>query len=73
MTPSESLHDRIRVHLLSDGAVMVATYTKATIYRQKHVAMFTPSKRETDTGVYVQHGKRRDYVDPQYIRFGKMS
>lgn len=45
--------------LSADGSVVIATYTKATQYDRRHVAMF----KATPTGAYVQRGKRWDCID----------
>jgi len=45
----------ILAHLAAGGRVMVATYTRATIYDQRHADMFTA----TDRDLWVQSGRRR--------------
>jgi hypothetical protein len=56
---------RIAAHLAAGGRVVVATYTRATYYDQRHAAMF----RATRTGLFVQRGKAWDCIDGCAIRF----
>lgn len=66
-----ALLDKIRETLSKpNGRVVVSTYTKQTVYGPKHLPMFSANEREQ--GVYVQRGKRRDYVFPQYVFFGEV-
>lgn len=66
-----ALIDRIREHLASGGVVVVQTTYRATVYRAKHAGLFSAPTSITDNGIYVTRGKRRDYVFPQYVRFGR--
>lgn len=56
---------QIAAHLAAGGRVMVATYTKATFYDQRHAAMF----RATRSGLFVQRGKAWDCIDYCAIKF----
>jgi len=65
-----TLFERIQAHLAEGGKVLIATYTKATLYSPKHAAMFKAPTKPTEQGVYVQHGRRWDYViSAEYVRF----
>jgi len=64
-----NLFERIQAHLAAGGKVMVATYTKATLYSPKHAPLFTAPSNPREDGVYVARGRSRDYVLPQYVRF----
>ena len=65
MTRQEK-YDKIIETLKADGAMIVATHTKATQYGQKHLSMF----RLTADGLYVQRGKHWDCIDGCALRFG---
>jgi hypothetical protein len=68
-----TLYERIQSALSSpNGRVMVATYTKATLYTPKHKALFVAPKRTDDLGVYVKHGTRVEYVFPDYVKIGHL-
>ena len=54
-------------HLQAGGRIMIATYTKATIYDQRHGGMFQARK----DGLYVQHGKRWDCLNFTMLHFVK--
>lgn len=54
-------------HLEAGGRVMVATYTKATVFDARHVEKF----KATKSGLYAQYGKRWDCIDGCAIRFSK--
>jgi hypothetical protein len=56
---------RIAAHLNSGGKVVVATYTRASVYSRKHADMF----RATSSGLHVRTGKRWDCIDYCAIRF----
>jgi len=49
--------EELNAHLLAGGAVLVATYTRATEYRQKHAGWFSTAK---DGALLVQSGNRKD-------------
>lgn len=70
MTASQELHSKIVEHLAASpkNVVVLQTTYRVTIYKPKHAELFRPSQRKTDTGVYVQHGKRAEYVFPEYLR-----
>lgn len=51
--------------LSTGGNVVLVTYTKATKYTSKHVAMF----KATKSGAYVQHGKNWLCIDYCGFRF----
>lgn len=51
---------RIKATLESGGSVVLATYTRATEYKPKHLELFSVSR----TGLYVQHGKQRLCLNP---------
>lgn len=70
---SELLASTIQNHLRDGGVVYVVTYLRCTRYTSKHAAWFTASKIPTDSGVYVQSGKRKLYVFPQSIKFGEVA
>ena len=68
---AQTLYDRIQSALARPtGRVMVTTHTHATLYTPKHAGLFLAPARHDDAGVYVMHGKRKDYVYPQYVRIG---
>lgn len=55
----------IQAHLATPGnVVQVSTPLKSWIYEHKHAGMF----KATDTGLYVQHGKRWDDIKYSRIR-----
>lgn len=63
--------DKINAHLKDGGAVMVATYTKRTIYKSNHAGWF--SARGPD--LFVRRGRRHDALSSGghlgvAIRFG---
>ena len=67
MTAREKL-EAIQSHLATPGnKVLIATALKATMYGNKHVAMF----KATDRNLFVQRGKHWDCIDYCSIRFGK--
>jgi len=51
-------------HLTTGRTVVVSTYTKATKYDARHVAMF----KATRTGLYVRRGKAWDCIDGCTVR-----
>jgi hypothetical protein len=53
---NRALVARVRAALESGLRVTIGTYTKATTYDSRHLAMF----KATPTGALVQHGKRWD-------------
>ena len=53
-------------HLNNNGDVLICTYTKATKYQKKHIAMFKLGKSGS---VYVQRGKNWDCIDYTGIKF----
>jgi hypothetical protein len=58
----------IQAQLATPGnVVQVTTYLKSTVYEHKHAGMF----KATNTGLYVQRGKRWDDISRTSIRFGK--
>lgn len=62
---ARSLYRRITAHLSSGGRVVLATYTRATVFDAKHVEMF----RVTRSGCYVLRGKSWDCIDYTPVRF----
>jgi hypothetical protein len=58
----------IQAHLRSGGSVMIATYTKATVYEPKHLSAFTGNAKD----VFVQRGKRKECINYCAIKFGRM-
>lgn len=63
-----TLSDRIVNHLLAGGRVMLASYTRPTIYDKRHVSMF----RQNGRGVRIGWpGKRSVYADPSHIVFSQ--
>ena len=56
----------IQQHLQAGGSVMIPTYTKCTVYRPKHAAMFGVSRTN---GLYVMRGKSKDHLLFTSIRF----
>lgn len=65
MSPSQERLAQIQAHLLNNGQVMVVTYTKATIYKKKHVGMFSATEKD----LFVQRGKGRDCLNFTTIKF----
>lgn len=63
----EHKYDAIQKHFAKGGNVMLATYTKRTLFKPKHAAMFRKPKKEGDRGVYVQRGKNWDYAFPENL------
>lgn len=59
------LYERILKHLSRGGNVATCTYTRMTIYKPKHAAMFSCDGKS----LYVQAGKRRVCLDFTLIRF----
>jgi hypothetical protein len=57
----------IQAHLQGGGKVMVCTYTKATVYDQRHCEWFTA----TDKDLFVRRGKTKDCLNFTPIRFSK--
>jgi hypothetical protein len=57
-------HRAITEHLLRVGKAVVMTYTRATIYDRRHVAMF----EATRDGLFVRRGKSRDCLNFTTIR-----
>lgn len=60
--------EEIKLHLSEGGRVMIATYTKATLYDKRHIEMF---KVGADGSPLVQHGKRWDDIRFSTIRLYK--
>ncbi len=59
---------RIQAHLRSQGVVVVATYTKATYYREAwHADLFKANR----AGAWVKRGKLWDCIDGCAIKFGR--
>lgn len=58
---------KIQAHLAAGGQVMTVTYTKATIYHKKHMAMFTATEKD----LFVQSGKRKDCLNFTPIKFSR--
>ena len=50
--------ERLNAHLSAGGRVVVATYTRATVYSAKHCGWFV----DKADGVYVRHGRTFDYL-----------
>jgi predicted secreted protein len=73
VTPSSSasrsqlLLDRILAAFAAGRRVRIATYTRCTEFQPKHAGLFKASSRETDSGVYVQFGRRWLYVVPSTV------
>ena len=65
------LFNLIQAKFAAGKRVLVSTYLKTTVYSAKHAKMFKAPTKVTERGVYVQHGRRWDYVFPQYIKFEK--
>ena len=61
-TQEQHVFERIQQHFAAGGEVLIATYTRATLYRPEHASWFFRPK-----GVYVQSGEQKLYVHPQYI------
>jgi hypothetical protein len=55
----------IHTHLSAGGRIVVATYTRATVYTAKHADLF----RATKSGLYVTRGKSRDCLNFTTIKF----
>lgn len=75
-----TLHEEITQHLKADpkNVIAISTMTRHTIYKAKHVGLFEAPTRPTEiegvmAGVYVRHGKRRDFALAYQVRFGRMS
>ena len=62
---ARALVARIRSQLASGGVVVVATYTRATQFDARHVAMFKAER----SGAYMQSGKRWLCIDNCAIKF----
>ena len=58
-------HARITRHLARGGKIAVCTYTRTTVYDDRHAEMFSATK----AGVYVRRGKGWDCIDYCAIRF----
>lgn len=56
---------RIAAHLNAGGKVVVATYTRATVYSRRHTDLF----RATRSGLLVRSGKHWDCIDHCAIPF----
>lgn len=65
MAPAQERLAQIQAHLLNNGQVMVVTYTKATIYKKKHLAMFTATEKD----LFVARGKSKDCLNFTTIKF----
>lgn len=65
----QALFERVQAHLAAGGEILVATQTRATLYKQKHASYFRASRRAEDLGIYVRAGKREDYLLPSIVRF----
>ena len=63
---SVALLAKITAHLQAGGRVVIATYSHATVYDRRHIAMMRVGK---DGGFYTQHGKH--WLDSSYsaVRF----
>lgn len=73
-TSGRALFEAIAARLAEPtGRVVITTYTRQTVYAPKHAGMFRASTQPTDLGVYVQRGKRWDYVLPQYITLARVA
>jgi hypothetical protein len=59
-------YDKIMETLKAGGAVIVATYTKATQYDARHIEYFKLSGKS----LYVRRGKHWDCIDYCALRFG---
>ena len=59
--------EEIKNHLTTGGRVVVATYTKATVYDNRHVNMFSAN----DKDLFVNHGKRPICITYTSLRFCK--
>ena len=53
MATVETLADRINNHLAAGGRVVIATYTRATVYDQRHAGWFSVA----GYSLYVRHGR----------------
>lgn len=51
---SVALLEKITAHLQAGGRIVIATYSHATVYDRRHLAML---KVGSDGGFYTQHGK----------------
>jgi hypothetical protein len=59
-------YEKIIETLKGGGAVMVCTYTHATIFSAKHIECF----KLTENGLYARYGRRWDCIDFAGLRFG---
>jgi hypothetical protein len=58
---------KIQAHLSAGGQVMIVTYARGTLYKKKHLAMFTA----TDTDLFVARGKHKDCLTYTCIKFSR--
>lgn len=65
MTKQERF-DKIIETLKAGGAVIVATYTKATLFDARHIANF----KITASGLYAKYGRTWLCIDGCALRFG---
>ena len=66
-----NVYERIVEHLSKPRTcVMIATYTRITVCKPKHLELFKEPKKESEkeTGVYFKRGKRLEFVLRDYLR-----
>lgn len=68
---NQQLYDKIATHLASGGVVVVQTCYRYTEYKSKHAALFSVASESAGSGVWVARGRSKDFVMPQYLRFGR--
>ena len=67
VTEKQELFAKIQQTLRDGGAVIVATYTKATMFKAKHIDLFKLGK---DGCLYARYGKNWLCIDGCSFRFG---
>lgn len=66
MTTQER-YDKIVETLKAGGAVIVATYTKATMFKAKHIDLF----KFANGSIYAKYGRNWLCIDGCALRFGQ--
>lgn len=58
---------KIQGHLASGGQVMIVTYARGTIYKKKHLAMFSATEKD----LFVARGTHKDCLNFTCIKFSR--
>ena len=67
---AETLYEKIMRTFAAGRRVKVETVYRSTLYSPKHAGMFSPAIAG-EPGVWVDRGKRREYVLPHIVAFEK--